>query len=203
MQDNVNYIQFRPLHKQHLTNIMIISLLFGDFNSMKIIAQFFGLLAMFSLFLIYQQKNRKNIILAKLSADFFWVAHYLCLGGIGGMIPNAIGIFRELVFINRKNKAWANKLIWPILFIVINFSLGTTMFYSFFNVLPITASAFVTISLWIDNPKLTKLITIPVCIAFMVYDFYIKSYVGIFNEAISIGSIILNFIKERRKANEQ
>ena len=38
---------------------------------MKIIAQFFGILAMLALFLIYQQKNRKNILLAKLSADIF------------------------------------------------------------------------------------------------------------------------------------
>ncbi len=170
---------------------------------MKIIAQIFGLAAMASLLLIYQQKSRKKIIIAKLSADICWVAHYLCLGGIAGMIPNAIGIFRELVFINRKDKAWANKMIWPILFIAINFGLGITTFHSLYNILPITASAFVTVSLWIDNPKITKLITIPVCIAFMIYDFYVKSYIGIINESLSILSIIISFIKERKKADEQ
>jgi len=77
---------------------------------MKIAAQIFGLFAMVSLFLIYQQKNRKRLIIAKLFADICWVAHYLCLGGIAGMIPNAIGIFRELVFIKRKDEVWANKL---------------------------------------------------------------------------------------------
>jgi hypothetical protein len=170
---------------------------------MKIIAQIFGLFAMFSLFLIYQQKSRKKIIIAKLSADIFWVAHYLCLGGIAGMIPNAIGMFRELVFINRKDKAWANKIIWPILFIIINFCLGATTFHSLYNVLPITASAFVTISLWIDNPKLTKLITIPVCMAFMVYDFYVGSYIGMINETISILSIIIFFVKESKKTKNE
>ena len=95
---------------------MIISLIFRDFNYMEITAQIFGFFAMLSLFLIYQQKSRKRMIMAKLSADVFWVAHYLCLGGIAGMIPNAVGIFRELVFVNRKDKAWANKIIWPILF---------------------------------------------------------------------------------------
>ncbi len=110
---------------------------------MKITAQLFGLSAMLSLFLIYQQKSRKKIIIAKLSADFCWVSHYLCLGGVAGMIPNAIGIFRELVFVNRKDKAWANKIIWPILFIAINFGLGITTFHSFYNILPITAPALV------------------------------------------------------------
>ncbi len=170
---------------------------------MKIIAQIFGLAAMVSLFLIYQQKNRKRILTAKLLADICWVAHYWCLGGIAGMIPNAVGIFRELVFINRKDKAWANKILWPVLFVAVNFALGMTTFNSLYNILPITASAFVTVSLWIDNPKLTKLITLPVCLAFMIYDFYVKSYIGIINEAISILSIILFFTKERKRINEQ
>lgn len=182
---------------------MIISSNFGDFNLMKIIAQIFGLFAMLSLFFIYQQKSRKKIIIAKLAADIFWVAHYLCLGGIAGMIPNVVGIFREIVFINRKDKAWGNKIVWPILFIAINFGLGMTTFHSFYNILPITASAFVTVSLWIDNPKLTKLITIPVCIAFMIYDFYVKSYIGMINETISIISIVIFFLKEREKKYEQ
>ncbi len=153
---------------------------------------------MLSLFLIYQQKSRKKMILAKLSADIFWVAHYLLLGGIAGMIPNAVGIFRELVFVNRKDKKWAANIIWPILFILINWGLGIRTFNSLFNILPIAASTFVTISLWIDNPRLTKIISLPVSLTFMVYDFYVGSYVGIINETVSITSIILYFIKERK-----
>lgn len=165
---------------------------------MKIIAQFFGIGAMISLFLIYQQKSRKNLIAAKLSADLFWVAHYLCLGGIAGMIPNAVGIFREVIFLYRKKHAWANFTVWPILFIVINWILGINTFNSVFNILPIAASTFVTVSLWIDNPRLTKLISLPVSIAFMTYDFYISSYVGVINETIGIMSIVLSFMKERK-----
>ena len=125
---------------------------------MNVIAQVFGVGAMVSLFLIYQQKTRKNLIAAKLSADLFWVAHYLCLGGIAGMIPNGIGIFRELIFMHRKNKRWAAHVVWPILFILINWGLGFRTFHSAFNILPIAASTFVTVSLWIDNPRMTKII---------------------------------------------
>lgn len=170
---------------------------------MKNAAQLFGIFAMLSLFLIYQQKSRKRILTAKLSADICWAAHYLCLGGIAGMIPNAVGIFRELVFISRREKTWANKAFWPILFIALNFGLGMTTSHSLYNILPVTASAFVTVSLWIDNPKLTKLISIPVCMAFMVYDLHVKSYIGMMNEAISILSIIIFFVNERKKPNEQ
>lgn len=158
---------------------------------------------MISLFLIYQQKSRKKILICKLSADIFWSVHYLCLGGIAGLIPNIVGIFRELVFINRKDKKWAGSILWMFLFIVINWTLGIRTFNSLFNVLPIAASTFVTISLWIDNPRLTKIISLPVSAAFMVYDFYVGSYIGMVNESIAIISIVAYFIRERRNKNEK
>ncbi|MBE6689378.1 MAG: YgjV family protein [Ruminococcaceae bacterium] len=170
---------------------------------MNLIAQLFGLGAMTALFLIYQQKNRRHMILAKLTADICWVVHYLCLGGFAGMIPNAVGIFRELVFINRKDKKWASHAIWPMVFIFINWALGIRTFNSWYNILPITASTFVTVSLWIDNPRLTKIISIPISSAFLIYDIFVGSYIGIVNEAVSIISIILYFIKEHGGRNEK
>jgi len=162
---------------------------------MKIAAQFFGIGAMISLFCIYQQKSRKGMLLAKLSADICWVIHYLCLGGIAGMIPNGIGIFRELIFINRKEKAWASSILWPMIFITINWVLGFRTFSMWYNILPILASSCVTVSLWIDNPKLTKCISVPISLSFLIYDVFIGSYIGIINELISIASIAIYFLK--------
>ena len=163
------------------------------------IAQLYGVGAMISLFLIYQQKSRKKLIAAKLSADVFWVAHYLCLGGTAGAIPNGVGIFRELIFLKRKEARWAGVVVWPIVFVLINWTLGALSFDSPFDILPIAASTFVTISLWIDNPRLTKLISIPVSAAFLIYDVYIGSYIGIVNESIAIGSILVSFVREHKK----
>lgn len=162
---------------------------------MKIAAQVFGLGAMISLFCIYQQKSRKGMLVAKLSADICWVIHYLCLGGIAGMIPNGIGIFRELIFINRKEKAWASGILWPVIFITINWALGVRTFSMWYNILPILASSFVTVSLWIDNPKLTKCISVPISLSFLIYDIFIGSHIGVINELISIASIAIYFLK--------
>ena len=165
---------------------------------MKIIAQIFGLGAMLSLFVVYQQKDRKKLIMAKLSADICWVIHYLCLGGTAGMIPNGVGIFRELIFMNRTSKKWASSIFWPVLFVLINWGLGISTFRSAFNILPIAASTMATVSLWVNNPKLTKIITLPASFSFAIYDFFVGSYVGIINEAIVITSIILSLVKERK-----
>ena len=163
---------------------------------MNIIVHLFGLGAMVSLFLIYQQKNRKNIILCKLSADIFWIAHYLCLGATAGMIPNLVGFFREIIFFNRNTKKWANTPIWVVIFILINLSLGIHTFSKWYNIIPIVASSFVTIALWLNNPDLTKLISAPVSAAFLVYDIFAGSYMGIINESLSIISIIIYFAKK-------
>ncbi len=174
--------------------------MFEKRNEMKIIiAQIFGIGAMISLFSIYQQKSRKKLIICKLCADICWVFHYMLLGAPGGMIPNFIGIFRELVFVNRESKKWADMPIWPILFILINWGVGITTFKAPINILPIAASTFVTISLWLKKPRLTKLISAPVSMTFLIYDIFVGSYVGIINESISIISIIISFIRERKK----
>lgn len=159
------------------------------------IANVWGFGAMCSLFLIYQQRNRKNILYCKLSADLFWIAHYFCLGATAGMIPNFVGAFREIVFINRNTRKWASSPIWVVFFIFLNFFLGVVALDNWYDIVPIIASSFVTISLWIDNPKLTKIISVPVSASFLIYDIFVKSYIGIINESISISSFILYLFK--------
>lgn len=162
-----------------------------------------GIGAMISLFVSHQQKTRKGILVGKLCADLFWSAHYVYLGAFAGMIPNFIGIFREVVFINRRQYKFTGKSIIPIAFILANITLGIISFEEWFDILPILASAFVTFSLWINNPRLTKSISIPVSSAFLIYDVFVHSYMGIINESIAIISIIIFFIKNGRKENVQ
>lgn len=167
---------------------------------MKIIANIFGIGAMIFLFSIYQQKSRKNMLMCKLSADICWSVHYACLGAFAGIIPNFTGIFRELVFVNRKEKKWANSLLWPMIFILINIALGVRSFGNWYDVLPIVASSFVTVSLWIDNPNLTKIISFPVSAAFLTYDVFVASHIGIVNESLSMISILIYFIKNFKES---
>ena len=133
---------------------------------MKIIfAYIFGIGAMIALFSIYQQSSRKKLLISKLIADVCWVVHYLCLGAYGGAIPNLVGIFRELVFVNRENKKWANLPLWPFVFIITNLLLGLRTFAAPINLLPILGSAFVTVALWLKKPMLTKIMSFPVSTA--------------------------------------
>lgn len=166
---------------------------------MRVAAWIFGIGAMISLFLVYQQRDRRHLIAAKLCADVCWCVHYGCLGAFGGIVPNAVGIARELVFIRREDEPWANKPFIPLLFIAINWCVGALTFSRPINILPIAASTLVTVSLWLRRPGLTKRLSIPVSIAFLVYDLFVRSYIGVVNESLAIASIVIGLIKEERK----
>ena len=164
-----------------------------------ILSWFFGIGAMLSLFFLYQQQSRRKLLTCKFCADVCWVFHYLCLGAVGGAIPNFVGIFRELVFVKREEKEWANHTAWPIGFIAVNFALGLASFRTPINLLPISASALVTISLWLRKPVLTKLVSVPVSAVFLLYDVLVGSWIGVVNESIAILSIFFSLKQTRKK----
>ena len=61
----------------------------------------------------------------------------------------------------------------------VNLLLGVFTFSKPENILPISASVLVTISLWVRNPTLTKILSVPISPAFLLYNIFIVSYIGI------------------------
>lgn len=166
---------------------------------MYILSQIFGLGAIIALFSSYQQNKRIRFLTCKLCADVCWVGHYFLLGAYAGIIPNFVGIFREVIFMNSEKHKWANSPLWLIGFLCLNLTLGIINYKTFIDILPIIASVFVTVSMWIKHLSTTKLTVSVACILFWIYNFFIGSLVGIASETISLISIILFFI--RRKNN--
>ena len=179
-----------------------------EITPLKIIAQLIGGLGMAALFISYQQTKRKRLLFCKLCADVAWVAHYLCLGAVGGAIPNFVGIFREIIFM-QEDKKWSKSPVFPAIFIVINWALAITTWKSALNLLPICASTAVTISLFVKKPRVTRAICAPVSVCFIIYDIFVGSWIGIINESVALVSIVSSFIKNdlpemrRKKAGDR
>lgn len=169
---------------------------------MKIVSILFGVGAMTSLFFAYQQQERKKLLFGKLGADVCWALHYFFLGAYTGMIPNFVGIFRELVFLRRGVSRRANHILWPVFFIAVSWGLGIPTLRTATDVLPLVASGAVTLSLWCKKPKLTKAISVPVSLAFLVYDLTVGSFIGVINESVAIFSIGLSFWKTKFRQGE-
>ena len=165
-----------------------------------IIAYIFSIGAIISLFIMSQQNKKNKLLICKLIADVCWAIHYFFLGAFGGVIPNFLGVFRELSFSQRGKKKFFSKIYVPIFFIAVNFTIGAFTFKQPINIIPICASALVTVALWLAKPKLTKILLLPVCTAFLIYDLLINpmSLIGAINEFVSITSITIALIKNKR-----
>lgn len=157
-------------------------------------AQLFGVGGMYMLFSLYRQKDRKSLLKRKLFADVLWGIHYLCLSAWAGAIPNITGIFRETVFMKEKKSP-----IWLLVFMGINWTLSLLTWKSALSLLPMCASTLVTISLWMKKTVITKILTVPVCAAFIVYDIFVGSYAGILNESVSLVSIFTSLATAKKR----
>ena len=168
-----------------------------------VIAYIFSIIAMISVFIMGQQKGKNKLLIFKLVSDACWAIHYFLLGAIGGVIPNFVGVFRDIAFSKREKNKFFSGVYMPVFFIAVNFIIGVFTFSQPINILPICASALATISLWISKPKFVKILLLPVFILFLVYDLLIRpiSYVGIINQTVGIISIIIFFIKKAKTKN--
>ena len=144
--------------------------------------------------LIFQQKDRKNLLTTKLLADIAWTTHYLCLSAWSGAAVCGIGIVRESVFLNRPKK-WADSPLWLVLFFICSLVSAVLTWKSPFSILPALASMMSIISFWIGNPKLTRWLQIPISLSFFTYNVTVFSVTGIINEALTMTSIAIAFIR--------
>lgn len=164
---------------------------------LNITAQIIGFCGTYMLITLYQQNDHRKLLIKKLFADILWFIHYLLLGAWAGSIPNLVGILRESLFITNCKKT--NSFVLPLIFISINWGLAILSWDSSLSALPICASTLVTISLWVKSPSLTRILSIPVCITFIIYDIFVGSYAGILNGTLSLFSIAVSIFRHKNK----
>ncbi len=165
---------------------------------MKIAGEIVGVFAIIINFLIYQQKDRKNVLKVKLLSDISWALHYGLLTAFSGMAVCAVGAVRETAFIFTEDKKEKRKyfLLFFALIAVITSALTMKDCY---GLLPALASLIAVFSYWQQNPNLTKLLGIPISISMLIYDIMRSSIMGITNEILTLVSIAVFFILKRER----
>lgn len=161
---------------------------------MNIPAQVVGLLGMAACFMIFQQNERRKLLLWKLFADFLWLAHYVLLGGFSGAAVCIIAMIREIVYLN-EGKKWANKKIWIFILFALNIPFVISTWNGIMSIFPTLASYTAICSFAMQKPKLTRFLGIPVSCFMITYDIFTFSIAGLINETISIISTVIGIIR--------
>ena len=161
---------------------------------MKIAGEIIGAIAIVINFLIYQQKDRKNVLKVKLLSDISWATHYGLLTAFSGMAVCCVAIAREITFLQTEDKKDKRKYF-LIAFAIISIVSSSLTMKDVYGLLPALASLIAVFSFWQQNPNVTKVLAIPISISMIIYDIMRFSIAGIINEIFTLISIIIFFSK--------
>lgn len=167
-----------------------------------IIAQIFGFGAMATAITMYQFKKHKTIMVLTALCSTLWCLHFASLGLITPIFMNLINVVRGIIYSNR-SKAWGNKKIIPFLFSAAAVILTALTWKNAWGILPCVASIFSTFANWQTDTKKLKLLTIPVCVGWFIYNTVNGSWAGMANETFTLISIIIALIRYSKNAENK
>lgn len=141
-----------------------------------------------------------------------------------GMFMDGVGIFRNIIFSqNIKNQKSNKKAV--IIFSIITFIVGlgsiifawnetiakitftdnqilVTLIIIFISILAVVAKLISTISYSIKNPHTIRMLNIPTCLCWLVYNAMVFSIAGVVNETMTLISVIIAEIRFKGKKEE-
>lgn len=161
---------------------------------MDIMAQIFGVLGIITTIFVYQQKERKLMLLWKIGTDAVWTLHYLLLGATSAVAVTLVAIIRSIVFLNYEHK-WAQTKAWLAVFLVICVGFSAVAWEGALTLLTLMSSMASIIAYWIGKPKLTRIVSIPVGIMFFTYTVISGSLLGSVCEFFIIVSSVVGIIR--------
>ena len=158
------------------------------------IGQIIGFVAMGIIVASYQQKSHKNILTFQMVSGLLFTVHYILLGAYTGAVMNLLGAFRSLVYASR-GKKWASSVIWPTVFSIGFLISGILTWDNIFSVFPLIAMLMSSVVLWIEQPKINRMFSLPTSTCWLIYNIKTLSYPGIITEIFVLTSIVIGIIR--------
>ena len=170
-------------------------------NTQEIIGQILGVIAMALSILTFQFKNYKKLMLMQILAASAFVSHYFVIGGVNGVISNAVSIVRNIAFILLVGKGNIKVIV---AFIFAAIMVGLNLFFwegvaTIFICLGMIAN---TASVSLNNTQHVRIVIMIACPLMLVYTIINFSVGGIINEVLVFVSSIVGLIRHRVKKTE-
>lgn len=160
----------------------------------EIVGQIIGFIAMAIIVVSYQQKSHKNILTFQMVSGLLFTIHYLLLGAYTGAVMNLLGAFRSLIYSSR-GKKWASTILWPIVFSIAFLISGILTWDNSFSVFPLIAMLMSSVVLWIEQPRINRILSLPTSTCWLIYNIKTVSIPGIITEVFVLSSIVIGIIR--------
>ena len=153
-----------------------------------IIAQIMGIMALVFLVCSFQNDNKKTLLKFQVGSSFMYAMQYLFLGAYTGCLMNIVCMIRNYLF--GKDEDIDITLRW-LLIILGAMSLLTMFSYNgFISLLPFFAVFSFTISLWIGNLRLIRIIEAIAAVLFIVYSLFVYAVTGVFAYSFELSTVL-------------
>ena len=180
---------------------------------MELIAQIIGIVAMIVNWLSYQQKKQLNLILFQLVGSGLFFLNFLLLGIADGVfyigtIMNALGVFRSVVFANKKTFRSDNP-VWILIFSAFYVTAYVLTFAVFgteakpenliTEFIPVIAMIAGTLAVYMKESSSARKLSLISSPSWLVYDISAGSIGGTIGEILNLFSIFIGMFRHDRK----
>lgn len=170
----------------------------------NVFVQAVGVVGMVFGVLSYQCNTHKKIMIFKTVTEFSFAVQFFLLGKYTGVAMNVIGCVRNIVFaaVIAKKKS---PLPGIIVFAVLMITAGALTWAGAISLLAIIGKTSTNFSFGMSNPKHVRLLTVPSCTCWLIYDILGNSIAGAVLEVLGLISIAVGYFrydfKNRKKEN--
>ncbi len=161
---------------------------------MDILIQIIGFLGLALSIVAFQFKKHKRIVLCKMASELTFAIQYIFLGAWTGAVLDFISVIRNLLFCKlvEKNRSTTPVIIGFGLFVI---ATGIFTYDGIFSLMPIGSKLLTTVSYGMKNEKWLRLITLPSCILWIIYNVAVGSIAAVLTDSITLISLLIAIYK--------
>ena len=165
-------------------------------------AFYFGAMGLILSIIAFQFKKHKHIVLLKLSSELTFSIQYILLGAWTGAVLDFISVIRNFLFYRFVKKGISTT---PVILVFGAFVIATGFFTfdGIISLLPIGSKLLTTVSYGMKKEKWLRLITLPSCVLWIIYNLFVGSYAGALTDGITLASILIAIYKFDIKGHQQ
>ncbi len=161
---------------------------------MELIIQLIGFVGLLVNIFAFQFKKHNHIVYSKMTSELLFSIQYIFLAAWTAAVLDFISVIRNLIFCRLVKK---NIPTTPVILVFALFVIATGIFTfdGIGSLLPIAAKLLTTVSYGMKNERLLRLITLPSCILWAVYNLAVGSIAGAIADSLTLGSLLIAMYK--------
>ena len=146
-----------------------------------------------------QVKEKNKILLFQSLFSFFFFLQYILLGVYSAGILNLVSLVRNIVYYKNTNKISTYSIIILTFLVGLICTICDMKNYIFIiNVIPLIINLLYAYSLSKKNIVLIKKVFLVCSIIWVIYDYFVKAYVGLICNSLEMLSYVMYFIRSKK-----